>query len=519
MQVRWILTAAAALAVVAACNKDTDNMAPAADADIALNRSGDRNRSFRTEQPAQAEVLVSGARLVPILTAGDILPGSGLPWAPVPDGLGAYRNGRGIGVFANHEISASGVTSSNGGTAFLFTRVSRLTLDPSSLKILNGDYVEDGSGGYIRFCSATWADEKESLPTGFFLTGEETGPSPKGSIVLAITAQGEKTELPHLGAFSHENTVPIPGYDEVVVLGLDDSNGQSELYLYVAKNERAFLSGDQSKGHLYVFKTAVKSGSGNPLHAGNMQVGQSIEGTFVEIADPADLGAAPADRYNRLQAKVDALGAMPFVRIEDADYVRGRRHARGEPTAYFVDTGSETTTGRPQVGADCGGTCDAYGSLYKLELSDDDPTRWAELTLVARSSGPASGWSSPDNIALSRRSIMLQEDPANLQWDGSRVPGIWNASLYPRGRVGAFQEVARVTQETLIPGAPGKCVDAAGQCWETSGIISTDDLLGPGTWLFDVQAHTYPFAVGTGAEAKQYSRESGQLLYLRVPGS
>ena len=53
----------------------------------------------------------------------------------------------------------------------------------------------------------------------------------------------------------------------------------------------------------------------------------------------------------------------------------------------------------------------------------------------------------------------------------------------------------------------------------SSGIISTDDLLGPGTWLFDVQAHTYPFTVGTGADAKQYSKESGQLLYLRVPGS
>ncbi len=287
----------------------------------------------------------------------------------------------------------------------------------------------------------------------------------------------------------------------------------------MAEDEAAFLSGDQSKGRLYVFKTDAKSAAGNPLHSGNLQVGQSIEGRFVPIDDPADLGAAPADRYARLQAKVDALGAMPFVRLEDADYVRGGRHERGEPSAYFVDTGAESTTGRPQVGADCGGPCDAYGSLYKIELAENDPTTWAELTLVARSAGPKSGWSSPDNIALSTKSIMLMEDPANTQWDGSRAPGIWNAGLYPHGRVGDFKEVAQVAQESLIPGPSGKCIDASGLCWESSGIISTDDLLGPGTWLFDVQAHTYPFAVGTGADAKQYSKESGQLLYLRVPGS
>ncbi len=212
MHVRWILTAAVALAVVAACNKDQDRIAPKADADIALDKNKDPG--FRTKQPAQAEVLVSGARLVPILTTGDILPGSNLPWAPIPDGLGAYRDGTGIVVFANHEITASGVTSSNGGPAFLFSRVSRLQLDPSSLNIMNGEYAEDGSGGYIRFCSATWADAKENLPTGFFLSGEENGATAKGSVVLATSGAGQKTELPHLGAFSHENTVPLPGYDQ-----------------------------------------------------------------------------------------------------------------------------------------------------------------------------------------------------------------------------------------------------------------------------------------------------------------
>ncbi len=60
---------------------------------LTLRSNKNKDPGFRTKQPAQAEALVSGARLVPILTTGDILPGSNLPWAPVPDGLGAYRDG------------------------------------------------------------------------------------------------------------------------------------------------------------------------------------------------------------------------------------------------------------------------------------------------------------------------------------------------------------------------------------------------------------------------------------------
>ena len=76
-----------------------------------------------------------------------------------------------------------------------------------------------------------------------------------------------------------------------------------------------------------------------------------------------------------------------------------------------------------------------------------------------------------------------------------------------------------MTQEALIPGAAGKCVDATGLCWETSGIISTADWLGQGTWLFDVQAHTLPFTAQQGGSTYNFSKEGGQLLYLRLPGS
>ena len=63
------------------------------------------------------------------------------------------------------------------------------------------------------------------------------------------------------------------------------------------------------------------------------------------------------------------------------------------------------------------------------------------------------------------------------------------------------------------------CVEAAGTCWESSGIIDASSWLGAGTWLFDVQAHTLPFSYRDGQTTVNVSREGGQLMYLRLPGS
>jgi hypothetical protein len=185
------------------------------------------------------------------------------------------------------------------------------------------------------------------------------------------------------------------------------------------------------------------------------------------------------------------------------------------PAIYFVDTGTSSVTGRTQVNADCGGVCDLAGSLYRLQLNPADPTTGASLVLLKRSPGQSTGWPSPDNLAVTRTSIMVMEDPAYDGWDGTREPGIWNAPFGAQGSLGSFQEVVKVLQEQLIPGPSGRCVDASALCWETSGIISTERWLGPGTWLFDVQAHTLPFAAGQS----HYPKEGGQLLYLRLPGS
>lgn len=508
---------ATSLCVVAACGVDRPTALTVAEPSVApLAAVHPKSAGFITSQPLFAQTLVPQADVKAILTSGDLLPGSNEPWAPTPDGLGAYPENGKLIVYANHELTASGVKSTTGGTPFSFSRVSKLTIDPASFAIVDGSYVENGSSQLQRLCSATWVDGAVGFPSGFFLTGEETSPTANGSVVSAYSTSGARTALPWLGAFSHENQIAVPGFGkEIVSIGLDDSNGQSELYMYVAADEQAFLTG---RGKLYVFRTQAKTAQGTNLHSGNLSDGQTITGEFAEIADPADLGSLPADRYNNLQKKVDALGAMPFVRIEDGDYAKG--DGGDAPAIYFVDTGSPSVTGRAQVNANCFGVCDEAGSIYRMEFDPQDPTKNAKLTLVERSKGASLGWASPDNIATTRKSIMIQEDPAYAGFDGSRAPAIWNARFAQNGKkLVATTKVVQATQEQLIPGPNGKCNDAAGTCWETSGIISTEKWFGAGTWLFVVQAHTLPFSVTKNGVTNGYANEAGQLLVLRYPGS
>ncbi len=190
--------------------------------------------------------------ITPIITSGDIIPGTSDAWGPTPDGLGAFLENGSLFVFANHELSSSGVKSINGGPTIANARVSKIQIDPTSLAVLGGTYVEDGSTGLQRLCSATWVDGVAGLPTGYFLTGEETLGTANGSVVTAIDRNGNKTQLPHLGAFAHENQIVVPGFPgKVVGIGSDDSNGASEVYMYVADDEAGFINGTRQAVRLH----------------------------------------------------------------------------------------------------------------------------------------------------------------------------------------------------------------------------------------------------------------------------
>ena len=500
MRLAESLLAATALCSMLACDRTLEpSTASSPNTDLAAG--------FITSQPAQARSLLAQATLKPIITVGDPLPGQESNsdpeqrvWAPIPDGLGGFQDGNGLVLFANHEITSSGVDGK-----FQNARVSRLNIDPATLSVLAGAYAITGkASGFLfqRLCSATFAGQAEGFGEGWFFTGEESATSTAGGMQLAVRADGSETRtLPWLGRFAHENYITVPGFNgKTVLIGTDDTSPAgfgaplaSELYMYVASDATGVLNGT---GKLYVFTSSAA------LNSGYLETGRHITGSFVEVPNAGAL--TPAG----LQAKVNELGAFKFVRLEDADYDRGPEGRSGKPAIYFVDTGNNN--------ARCGAVaCDPFGSIYRMQFDPANPVQNVQLVLVTRSRGVAAGdWASPDNISISGKSLMLEEDPAYSEFN--RAERIWNFKLRQGGAPGEPQAVAELNTAELT-GAT--CSDAAGTCWESSGIIDASAWLGEGTWLFDVQAHTLPFSYQDGATRVSVSKEGGQLLYLRLPGS
>lgn len=453
---------------------------------------------FLTPQASLVSPL-AGAEIFPILTVGDFPLSPDSPsgneletFAPVPDGVGAFLDGDQLIVFVNHELNAVGQsfgdpgvdTEPDQGQAFVASRVSRLVLNPDTLGVLDISYPVDGRENYARLCSGTYAGAAEGLPSGFWLAGEEALPSPNGDISIAVTADGSGViELPCLGRISHENNTPVPYPGQVVVIGTDDAfppaeDSFSELYMFVANSEDDLLS---CNGRLFVLATDGVAVSGN------ITEGQTLAATWIEVPDPF-IGT------QALQDFADEVGALSFVRLEDADY--DRRPGFG-PAFFFADTADADVTGNSRIGATCDGVCDFAGSLYRMDLNPTTPEGPGQLTLVARSQGPAGFWASPDNIATSLNSIMIQEDPnSRVGFDGFRTGGIWNCPLVGAG-IGGCTQVGSLTDEG----------------GETSGIVSVADQLGAGQWLFAVQAHDVPQPLLGLAE------ENGQLSLLTVAGS
>lgn len=436
---------------------------------------------FRTSQPVQGHALVPHADLIPIVTVGDTLPG-GTVWAPIPDGLGAYSDGTNLVLLSNHELTSSGVPDNNGVAQYVNARVSQLVLDPRAKAVSDATFFVTGTEQYQRLCSATFVGPREGFPSGYFLTGEESSGGAHDGIQLAIGKDGTVHELPWLGRYAHENQIGVPGFPgKVVTLGTDDTRGASELYLYVGNSEADVINGN---GKLYVFTTGAAADV-SELHEGG-----EYPGRFVEVPNAAAMSSS------QLQSAVTALGAFPFVRLEDADYQKGVG-PDGSPSVYFVDTGNDVTF--------CAGgvVCDTYGSIYRVVFARNDPTR-AELILLERSRGWQSEWASPDNVSAGRNSLMVQEDPAVPTF--ARAPRIYQFGFDGRGRLSSRGKAVVELENT-------DCVEAQGTCWESSGIIDASAWMGPGAWLFDVQAHSLaaPFA--------NLTRENGQLLFLRIRGS
>jgi hypothetical protein len=438
---------------------------------VAFSLQSAQAEGFMTKRQPQLRALQTGVEVKPILTVGDKLD-DGYQMAAIPDGLGSFDNYNGtFTVFMNHELSSDENLSD--------ARVSKLTIDKANLNVLKGEYVIKGTEGYKRFCAASLATRKDGFSVPTFLTNEESTDGKFGGISVAINGKtNKKYNLPWVGRMSHETTLAVPGYNKIVLVTTED-DAPGRVYMYIAASEAALYAG---KGQLYVFKA---DGATSPADFGK---GKNLTGRFIPIKASENKDAAT------LRATVDAKGAMFFSRVEDVDH-----DVKSPRTLYFASTGRpsfvDPATGKPY---------DSKGRLHKMILGAQDPTRVVSLQVML--DGDAGDpIISPDNIGVSDRSIMIQED-LNSEFRGQRNARIWRYDLRTNGLSAVATMDQKDFQNRNIPG------DKLGT-WESSGIFNMANILGPNTWLLTVQAHSQSVAQFGGKD------EGGQLVLMTVPDS
>jgi hypothetical protein len=571
-------------------------MATAAFADQ-VNPSG-----FKTSQPAMLTAMREGTQIIPLLTVGDVLP-SGYRFESIPDGISVRTRGQGrVDLFVNHETSkvpfpynTANPTAANGENDFDNAQVSRLILNQNSAGTLNGSFVIPSSMGYQRFCSNYLATEKEGFDREILFTNEESpdyvlrqadswppelgSPDEKESgLVVALDVRtGKHHAIQGMGRHNHENSVAIPGFDELVVLSGDDTftsgpitgppnnftfpagvtaPAQSQLYSYIAQDTDTLLA-DEGKMWAFVsdnpdfndYYDFTPTGSSTQVTAGhfievprNIATGLDDDGSELKAID---LGyplppTSPNWQTDLRTTGTTAVGidgpqwvleywgqlnnVFDFVRVEDIAY---DKRPGFENYVYIVDSG-RGTAGTPQAGRS------TNGRVWEMVLDPSDPTVVTSLRVLVEGDDNAvqtlSEVHQPDNIETTATGLLLTEDPGSSQQfpAGSTLPNATTARLWYVPFSGTPEVVVKVDQSADGPTGPTD-VDgrAAGNwgAWETSGIVDASAAFGPGAFLIDVQAHTLWVEKADGEDNFAppgpdftYKREGGQLLLLKVPG-
>jgi hypothetical protein len=415
--------------------------------------------------------LANGVTVQPVLTTGDVI-GTGkhaYQMSGVPDGIGWYESAPGVfEVDFNHELHASFDPSG--------ARVSHVTLDANGA-VTAGEYLIDGTEGYEWFCSSTLT-MLDGVP--WYTAGEESKHSPRRGMAFAINAEtGRVHNAPWFGHFGHENVVPVDGLSKAYVgLSEDGFSEYSQLFAYIGKSWDGALHGTQGALRVWVPDKAVKDGDPS---SNDIEKGDSVAGHFVRIRDARHL--APL----KLEKTVQAMGAWDFDRIEDqvAD-------PNDPGTIYF------TETGRANAYA-------PHGRVYRLDVEPNAPNHATLSVLLDSKAGD--DIFSPDNVGISARALVIQED---RNWKKSG----YNRVLVYDLATGSLTPVARTDPDQSI-------IDEKGLgAWESSGVVSAEDAFGPGWWLLNVQAHYTEMPVPDQSLVPDSATgEGGQLDLVFIPGT
>ena len=414
--------------------------------------------------------LEPNVQIVPILTAGDALPGSSTGvLAGILDGMGAFDNGDGtITVLVNHELRADVGAPRDHGAIGSF--IDAIIIDQATLAVVSGDDAiqtlnvwDDANDVYVqassainRLCSADLAeptaffDATSGLGTDarIFLTGEESGPEGRAfATIVSGPNAGTAYELPFLGNLSFENVVANPTAQQKTIVAVTDDVTGGQVYIYVGDKQAAGNEIEQAgltNGALYGVKV-----TGIPVESN----GTIANGTFTleAINDVSNKTGA------EIQTASDAAGVTQFLRPEDAAWDPDQPNV-----LYFVTTNGFASPSR----------------LYKMTFTD---VAQPELggTIEAVLDG-TEGQQMFDNITVSNGKVYLQEDPGNQSY----IARVWEYDI----ATDSLNATAQFDPAQFTPGQPGFIT----QDEESSGIIDVTDLLGDAdtdAFLLDAQVH------------------------------
>lgn len=458
-----------------------------------------------------------------IATVGDAVTGTMV--RGIPDGMGAYDNGRGgISLLSVHEVSTTAPLALKGksSTAPWGTSITKFTVSKNTKAVTRvekfmqkvnfynyttGKYQETPAGsapvgatagffdwGISRFCSATYTPAGTFIHNGvgydggLFFSGEETGDE---SRAFAFDEEGTGYQLPRMGMLSFENIIPSrkPGANTVAIANEDGAATDSQLYVYVGKKQSTGTAIDKAgltNGDLHVMNIpTIKSDNAFRTTVGK---NKKMPAEFVKVDWNTTTSAFAKEAREK---------GTTMARVED-----GHWDPSNPNVFYFLTTESNKdpiatapNPATPSVSRD-------GGALWRLTFKDSqNPAAGAELEMLLNG-GESLYLAKPDNLTVTENGkyLLIQEDPGN------------NAALARiiayRVSDGKMAVVAQFDANKFVKGGSEFMTEDE----ESSGIIDVTKLLAkPGDtnsyFMFNAQVHT------TGAVAARpdlVGRNSGK---------
>ena len=449
--------------------------------------------------------LAPGVAVKSILSVGDSPSGTSYPMVGAPDGLGVFDNGDGtFTVLMNHEIGAgSGAVHAHGATGAF---VSKWTIDKATLQAVGGsDLIQrvyawnaatqssdptSSPVAFGRFCSADLAAASAFSYNGLgtesriFLNGEEFG----GSRAVATLATGPNAGDAYiLGKFNPTTNgsglIGSPSYENLLANPL-----AQEKTIVIGNNDGG--SGINS-GALAVY-VGTKQNTGTEIDKAGLTNGVlkfvNVTGNPAEITDAATraTGIASGTPFT-----LSSVASTTFSKPED-----GAWNPQNPNEYYFV-----TSDRLDQVGDGVGGQVGS-SRLWRLTFADiTNPDLGGTVDLLINGdSVNGVKVNMMDNMTIDRNGrILIQEDTGGAAHNAK----IWQYDIASDTLTLLAQHDPSRFGDNGVPATAPFTTDE-----ESSGIVDASEVLGPGWFLLDVQAH-YP--------QPGPLIEGGQLLALYDP--